>query len=89
MLLCTSHFYAIAQQSEDSNVDADANNSEVIEVRGLRSSLDRAKLLKRDAATVIEAITSEDICLTLLALSIFQMGLLRVLKSVYSNLLTS
>jgi TonB-dependent receptor len=62
MLLGASHFSAVAQQSAGTSADAeDAANAEVIEVRGLRSSLDRAKLLKRDAATVIEAITSEDI----------------------------
>jgi TonB-dependent receptor len=61
MLLGASHFSAVAQQSADTGVEADENNAEVIEVRGIRSSLNRSKLLKRDAATVIEAITSEDI----------------------------
>ncbi|WP_158972703.1 TonB-dependent receptor [Paraglaciecola sp. L3A3] len=62
LLIGSSHFSALAQQGGDSSVDAEeADGTEVIQVRGLRSSLDRAKLLKRDAGTVIEAITSEDI----------------------------
>lgn len=57
--LCS--FSALAEQAQNNNATIDDENIEVIEVRGIRKSLEASQSIKMNSSSVVEAISAEDI----------------------------
>jgi TonB-dependent receptor len=52
---------SFAQEAQDNDATNDSDNVEVIEVRGIRNSIESAQELKKNADTFVDAITAADI----------------------------